>query len=205
MASGTQRTDGGGEPRPIRGTFSYRGFPPNRAVWFLRKDERLESDVGGNTKSTNHTFLFSVHSHVLGHGGVGDGRGGRVEAGLAAHAAAVAAEAVHVGEVGVLSGYPPDPRVERILLVNVVVIPLPGETRREETGESRDVRREDGWMLVDGHIFKNSEETKMLLTLFLQNFPENSHILYTNGYTANRNVQQLILQTFNGANEPKCS
>lgn len=146
MASGTQRTDGGGEPRPIRGTFSYRGFPPNRAVWFLRKDERLESDVGGKTKSTNHTFLFSVHSHVLGHGGVGDGRGGRVEAGLAAHAAAVAAEAVHVGEVGVLSGDPPDPRVERILLVNVVVIPLPGETRREETGESRDVRREDGWM-----------------------------------------------------------
>lgn len=39
LASGTQRTEGGGEPRPIRGTFSYRGFPPKRAVWFLRKND----------------------------------------------------------------------------------------------------------------------------------------------------------------------
>lgn len=70
--------------------------------------------------------VVSVHSHVLGHGRVGDGRGGRVEAALAAHAAAVAAEAVHVGEVGVLRGYPPRPRVERILLVDVVVISFPG-------------------------------------------------------------------------------
>lgn len=41
-------------------------------------------------------------SHVLRHWGIGDSRGGRVQAGLAAHAAAVAAEAVHVGVVRVL-------------------------------------------------------------------------------------------------------
>lgn len=40
--------------------------------------------------------------HVLRHWGIGDSRGGRVQAGLAAHAAAVAAEAVHVGVVRVL-------------------------------------------------------------------------------------------------------
>lgn len=73
-----------------------------------------------------------VHSHVLRHGGVGDSRGGRVQAALAAHAAAVAAEAVHVGEVGVLRAYPPRPRVEWILLVDVVVISFPGETSAEE-------------------------------------------------------------------------
>lgn len=49
-----------------------------------------------------------------------------MEAVLAAHAAAVAAEAVHVGEVGVRRGYPPRPRVERVLLVDVVVISFPG-------------------------------------------------------------------------------
>lgn len=43
MATGTQRTEGGGDPRPIRGTFSYRGFPPNRAVWFLRESKRSDS------------------------------------------------------------------------------------------------------------------------------------------------------------------
>ncbi|KAF3853834.1 hypothetical protein F7725_014522 [Dissostichus mawsoni] len=72
--------------------------------------------------SGNNTFCclhFVVHSHVLGHGCVGDGGGGGVDAGLTAHAAAVAAEAVHVGEVGVLSHYPPAPRVEGILLIDV--------------------------------------------------------------------------------------
>lgn len=44
LASGTQRTEGGGEPRPIRGTFSYRGFPPNRAVWFLGERERAREE-----------------------------------------------------------------------------------------------------------------------------------------------------------------
>ena len=71
-----------------------------------------------------------MHSHVLGHGCVGDGGGGGVDAGLTAHAAAVAAEAVHVGEVGVLSHYPPGPRVEGILLIDVVIISFPkGEER----------------------------------------------------------------------------
>lgn len=68
-----------------------------------------------------------VFSHVLRHGGVGDGWGGRLQAALAAHAAAVAAEAVHVGVVGVLRAGPPRPRVERVLLVNVVVILFPIE------------------------------------------------------------------------------
>lgn len=42
LASGAQRTEGGGDPLPIRGTFSWRGFPPNRADWFLSKQD---SDV----------------------------------------------------------------------------------------------------------------------------------------------------------------
>lgn len=46
--------------------------------------------------------VFFFDSHVLRHWGIGDSRGGRVQAGLAAHAAAVAAEAVHVGVVRVL-------------------------------------------------------------------------------------------------------
>lgn len=53
-----------------------------------------------------------------------------MEAVLAAHAAAVAAEAVHVGDVGVLGAHPPGPGVERILLVYVVVVSLPAEAER---------------------------------------------------------------------------
>lgn len=45
-----------------------------------------------------------------------------MQAVLAAHAAAVAAEALHVGVVGVLGAYPPRPRVERVLFIYVVVI-----------------------------------------------------------------------------------
>lgn len=45
---------------------------------------------------------------------------------LAAHATAVAAEALHVGVVGVLGAYPPHPWVERVLLVDVVIISFPG-------------------------------------------------------------------------------
>lgn len=121
LSSGVQRTDGGGEPRPIRGTFSYRGVPPNRAAWFLGRKGRPSSDAGGRASNAKPALLrFS--SHVFGRGGVGDGRRGRVEAVLAAHAAAVAAEAVHVGEVGVLGADPPRPGVERVLLVDVVVV-----------------------------------------------------------------------------------
>lgn len=50
-----------------------------------------------------------------------------MEAVLAAHAAAVAAEAVHVGEVGVLGAHPPRPGVERILLVHVIVVSFSAE------------------------------------------------------------------------------
>lgn len=50
-----------------------------------------------------------------------------MEAALAALAAAVAAEAVHVGEVGVLGAHPPGPGVERILLVDVVVVSFPAD------------------------------------------------------------------------------
>lgn len=58
-----------------------------------------------------------------------------MEAVLAAHAAAVAAEAVHVGEVGVLRAYPPRPRVERVLLIDVVVISFPAGPSAEEEKE----------------------------------------------------------------------
>lgn len=47
-----------------------------------------------------------------------------MQAGLAAHAAAVAAEAVHVGVVGVLGVHPSRSGIERVLLVNVIVIPF---------------------------------------------------------------------------------
>lgn len=53
-----------------------------------------------------------------------------MEAVLAAHAAAVAAEAVHVGEVGVLGAEPPGPGVEGILLVHVVVVSFSAEAER---------------------------------------------------------------------------
>lgn len=49
-----------------------------------------------------------------------------MEAILAAHAATVAAEAVHIGVVGVLGAYPPHSRVERVFLVDVVIISFPG-------------------------------------------------------------------------------
>lgn len=51
-----------------------------------------------------------------------------MQAALAAHAAAVAAETVHVGEIGVLGAYPPGPGVEWVLLVDVVIISFPGAT-----------------------------------------------------------------------------
>lgn len=57
-----------------------------------------------------------------------------MQAALAAYAAAVAAEAVHVGVVGVRGGYPPRPGVERVLLVDVVVIPLPANVGRDKAG-----------------------------------------------------------------------
>lgn len=59
-----------------------------------------------------------------------------MEAVLAAHAAAVAAEAVHVGEVGVLRARPPRPRVERVLLIDVVVISFPVGPSPEEEREA---------------------------------------------------------------------
>lgn len=58
LSSGAQRTDGGGEPRPIRGTFSYRGVPPKRAAWFLGRKGRPGSDAGG--KASNANTLCSV-------------------------------------------------------------------------------------------------------------------------------------------------
>lgn len=67
-----------------------------------------------------------LSSHVLGDGGVADCLGGgRVQARLAAHAAAVAAEAVHVavGSGGVARHA--SRRVERVLFVYVIVITLP--------------------------------------------------------------------------------
>lgn len=76
-----------------------------------------------------HTGFAPIGSRVVGHGGGGDGRRRRLEAALAAHAAAVAAEALHVGEGGVLGARPPGPGVERILLVDVVVISFPAEVQ----------------------------------------------------------------------------
>ena len=67
-----------------------------------------------------------LHSHVFRDWGVADGLGGRVEASLATHAAAVAAEALHVamGTRGV-ARHAACRRIERILLINVIVITFP--------------------------------------------------------------------------------
>ncbi len=61
-----------------------------------------------------------------------------MEAALAAHAAAVAAEAVHVGDVGVLRAYPPRPWIEGILLVDVVILSFSRQTSADrKTDEPR--------------------------------------------------------------------
>lgn len=62
---------------------------------------------------------------------------GRLVAGLAVEAAGEAAEAVDVGPPGVV-GYAPGFRVERVLLVDVVVLSIPGgraSRKQEEDGE----------------------------------------------------------------------
>lgn len=127
LVSGTKHTEGGGEPRPIRGTFSYRGFPPKRAVWFLQQAQRkVEEKIIKMIKevtSCNRDFFFAFsHSHVLRHWGIGDSRSRRVQAVLAAQTAAVAAEAVQVSVGGVLRAYPPGPWIERVLLIYVIII-----------------------------------------------------------------------------------
>lgn len=60
-----------------------------------------------------------------------------MEAALAAHAAAVAAEAVHVGVVRVRGAHPPPPGVEGVLLVDVVVVLFPAG-RWETSGDLLD-------------------------------------------------------------------
>ena len=77
-----------------------------------------------HTLSLSHT---SVRSHVLGGGRAGGGGGGRrqLQTALAAQAAAEAVEAVHVGAGGVVHRNAPGLRVKRVLLVDVVIVPVP--------------------------------------------------------------------------------
>ena len=77
-----------------------------------------------------------------------------MQAGLAAHAAAVAAEAVDVGPAGVV-GHAARLGVERILLVYVIIVPVPGEggtrthTQTHNQWTARGVHlRIDSWVLV---------------------------------------------------------
>lgn len=59
---------------------------------------------------------------------------GRLVAGLAVEAAGEAAEAVDVGPPGVV-GYAPGFGVERVLLVDVVVLSIPGGRASRKRGE----------------------------------------------------------------------
>ncbi len=63
-------------------------------------------------------------------GCVGHGLCGRVQAGVAAHAATVAAEAVHVGLVGMVRRHSPDLRVKRVPVIDVIVISISVERKR---------------------------------------------------------------------------
>lgn len=49
---------------------------------------------------------------------------------MAAHAATVAAEAVHVGLVGMMGSYSPDLGVKRVPVINVIVISISVERKR---------------------------------------------------------------------------
>lgn len=64
--------------------------------------------------------------HVLRDGGVGDGLGRGLQAGLAAQAAAVAAEAAQLPPGGVVGSDAPGLGVEGVVVVNVVVVSVPG-------------------------------------------------------------------------------
>ncbi len=63
-------------------------------------------------------------------GCVGHGLCGRVQAGVAAHAATVAAEAVHVGLVGMVGRHSPDLRVKRVPVIDVIVISISVKRKR---------------------------------------------------------------------------
>ncbi len=66
-------------------------------------------------------------------GCVGHGLCGGVQAGVAAHAATVAAEAVHVGlvgMVGMVGRHSPDLRVKRVPVIDVIVISISVERKR---------------------------------------------------------------------------
>lgn len=68
---------------------------------------------------------------------------GRLVAGLAVEAAGEAAETGDVGPPGVVR-YPPGLRVKRVLLVDVVVLSVPGGGRRwAGFKRGREVRREE--------------------------------------------------------------
>lgn len=86
-----------------------------------------------------------------------------MEAVLTAHAAAVTAEAVHVGEVGGLRAHPPCPRVERILLVDVVVVSFPAESSAGEGTDrfSNCLVRAKGVTIISG-VHKKQTSTNLL-------------------------------------------
>lgn len=63
--------------------------------------------------------------HVLRDWGIGDGLGGRLKAALAAKAAAVAAETVQLPPRGVMGRDAPSLGVERVIVVDVIIISVP--------------------------------------------------------------------------------
>lgn len=80
-------------------------------------------DSGGLLGVGNPGTLLCVH--VLGDRGIGDGLGGRLKAALAAEATAVAAETVQLPPRRVVGSDAPSLGVERVILVNVIIVSVP--------------------------------------------------------------------------------
>lgn len=70
--------------------------------------------------------------HVLRDWGIGDGLGGRLKAALAAKAAAVAAETVQLPPRGVMGRDAPSLGVERVIVVDVIIISVPRRRCRSQ-------------------------------------------------------------------------
>lgn len=85
----------------------------------------------GTSPNERHVLVSWVPSkeyglvHVLGDRGIGDGLGGRLKAALAPKAAAVAAETVQLPPRGVMGRDASGLGVERVIVVNVIIVSVP--------------------------------------------------------------------------------
>lgn len=90
--------------------------------------------------------------HVLRDRGIGDGLGGRLKAALAAQAAAVAAETVQLPPRGVMGRDAPSLGVERVIVVNVIIVSVP-RTRCRSRPAIRGEAQGHGVLLCSQSLF----------------------------------------------------